>query len=225
LDIDLSFLHPVTELIITIRKVADMGSQLDNDHALGTVGKATPNTASTKNYFAYHGGGKDPNLESWPNRVSEPMGTSVAAKPTYLKTGTFQLKLNGQSRHLDGQGIDRDYLMNRLMPMLHSNTGDDFAQIAETTRHSDDSDFSALSQLKDRKEIYVYPFSLNPEGANPSGSVNFSKVSHAKLSIGVEGFAPSAGDSSINDEYQVDVYGVYYNWLAIKDGRALTSFA
>ena len=240
LDIDLSFLHPVTELIITIRKVVDMGSQIDNNFAIGAASlkKAAANTASTKNYFAYHGGGKDPNPESWPNRVEE-QGTSEAAKPTYLKTTTFQLKLNGQSRHLDGQGIDRDYLMNRLMPMLHSNTGDDFAQIAASSVHTGvgqlneaekpppESDFTALSQLKDRKEIYVYPFSLNPEGANPSGSVNFSKVSHAKLSIGVLGFAPSAGSSpaSVSDEYQVDVYGVYYNWLAIKDGRALTSFA
>jgi hypothetical protein len=243
LDIDLSFLHPVTELIITIRKVSEMGSDVANAYAIGggTANKAYPNTAQTKNYFAYHGGGKDPNPESWPNCVEEnatwAAGSARAAKPTYLKTTTFQLKLNGQSRHLDGQGIDRDYLMNRLMPMLHSNTGDDFAQIAASSVHTGvgqlndnavanpASDFSALSQLKDRKEIYVYPFSLNPEGANPSGSVNFSKVSHAKLSIGVEGFCPSATTHSVSDDYQVDVYGVYYNWLAIKDGRALTSFA
>ena len=49
-------------------------------------------------------------------------------------------------------------------------------------------------------------------------------ISHAKLSIAVEGFAPSSA-SVISDDFQVDVYGVYYNWLAIKDGRALTSFA
>ena len=31
-----------------------------------------------------------------------------------------------------------------------------------------------LGEMLDRKEIYVYPFALNPEGANPSGAVNFS---------------------------------------------------
>lgn len=244
LDIDLSFLHPVQELIITIRKVSDMGSAVANVAQPGvaptsgnTGALALANTAQTKNYFAYHGGGKDPNMESWPNCVEE-NGTTEAKKPTYLKTTTFQLRLNGQSRHLDGQGIDRDYLMNRLMPMLHSNAREEYSQVVDssivrgvgaldtTSKPNPHSDFEMLSQLKDRKEIYVYPFALNPEGANPSGSVNFSKVSHAKLSLGVIGYAPSSsGTGTVSDDYQVDVYGVYYNWLAVKDGRALTSFA
>ena len=240
LDIDLSFLHPVQELIITIRKVSDMGSQKANQIAPGTGDKVAANTAMVKNYFAYHGGGKEPNVEAIEKYVEE-KGTSAAPKSTFLKTQSFTLKLNGQTRHLDGKGIDRDYLMNRLMPMLHSNTSNDYELVSATSLHkgvgtydtnskpSPLSDFEMLSQLKDRKEIYVYPFALNPEGANPSGSVNFSKVSHAKLSIAVEGFAPSAGTSAspniTSDDFQVDVYGVYYNWLAIKDGRALTSFA
>ena len=243
LDIDLSFLHPVQELIITIRKVSDMGSQKANNIAPGSGDKVAANTAMVKNYFAYHGGGKEPNVEALEKYVEEKAGTSTVAKSTFLKTQSFTLKLNGQTRHLDGKGIDRDYLMNRLMPMLHSNTSNDYELVSATSLHkgvgyghglggaantnlnpSPLSDLEMLSQLKDRKEIYVYPFALNPEGANPSGSVNFSKVSHAKLSIAVEGFAPSAS-GTVADDFQVDVYGVYYNWLAIKDGRALTSFA
>jgi hypothetical protein len=227
LDIDLSFLHPVTELVMTIRKVSDMGSSVDPTIAIGTGDKAGANTAATKNYFAYHGGGSDPNMDSWHNAYSE-TGTSTVPKPTHLKVKTFQLKLNGQSRHLDGQGVDRDYLMERMMPMLHSNADEFYARVSGAidgpVTGQDLPALKMLSQLKDRKEIYVYPFSLAPEGANPSGSVNFSKVSHAKLSITVDGFAPSAS-ASTNDDYQVDVYGIYYNWLAIKDGRALTSFA
>ena len=40
-------------------------------------------------------------------------------------------------------------------------------------------------------------------------------------------FAPglSAATVEVSDDYIVDVYGMYFNWLAIKDGRALTSFA
>jgi hypothetical protein len=67
------------------------------------------------------------------------------------------------------------------------------------------------------KGILVYPFSLNPEGSNPAGPVNFSKVSPAKLTIDV--------DPIPNADCTIDVYAVYYNWLQIKDGRALTSFA
>lgn len=233
ISLDLSFLHPVQELVITIRKVSDMGSETSNALAIGTGDKPIANTASSKNYFAYHGSGKDPNLESWNHWLDHSNGTRAVSRPTYLLTESISLKLNGQSRHLDGAGIDRDYLMNRLMPMLHSNTRDEYSHVVESHAardlnlrkpFSDATDFEMLAQLKDRKEIYVYPFALNPEGANPSGSVNFSKVSHAKLDIKVLGFSPDAG-SDTDDQFQVDVYGVYYNWLAIKDGRALTSFA
>ena len=75
--------------------------------------------------------------------------------------------------------------------------------------------------MLDRKQIYVFPFALNPEGANPSGAVNFSKVSHAKLELK---FATSK-NSTASWEPRVDVYAMYYNWLQIKDGRALLSFA
>lgn len=233
LAMDLNFLHPIQEIVITIRKIAEMGSSTSNSASPGWLGSngngATDGvlkleTGGIKNYFAYHGGGKDPNMESWTNSVDCSDPVAQVRKPTYLKTTTFQLKLNGQSRHLDGQGIDRDYLMNRMLPMIHSAARDDYSLIADHTKLPE---FSQLAEMMDRKEIYVYPFALNPEGANPSGSVNFSKVSHARLEIGVDGFAPglSSAGATVDDEYVVDVYGVYYNWLAIKDGRALTSFA
>jgi hypothetical protein len=227
LAMDLNFLHPVQEIVITIRKVSEMGSSLTNDIAPGlpaTGAKLALEPTGNKNYFAYHGGGRDPNFENWTSFVDASDPIPRVRQPTYLATTNFQLKLNGQSRHLDGTGIDRDYLMNRLMPMIHSASREDYTQISQ---HSALPEFEVLAELMDRKEIYVYPFALNPEGANPSGSVNFSKVSHARLEIGVNGFAPgmlNAADTC-EDEYIVDVYGVYYNWLAIKDGRALTSFA
>ena len=54
-DIDLSFLHPVQEIVITIRKVSEMGSTLSTTAAQTTQDQG----ARTKNYFAYHGGGRD----------------------------------------------------------------------------------------------------------------------------------------------------------------------
>ena len=216
-SIDLSFLHPVQELIITIRKQSDLQSS--------TSGQPKPNEddmkATGKNYFAYHGSGKMPNLDHWSRRVcqrNDEVGTGLdtdVAKNTVTVHG-FKLTLNGQERHpsLANSGLDRNYLMNRLMPMLHSNTSH-----IHTDHHEYENTFATqhLSEMMDRKEIYVYPFALNPESANPSGAVNFSKVSHAKLSI--------EGTCTANGLYQIDVYGVHYNWLQIKDGRALTSFA
>lgn len=226
-EIDLPFLHPVKELIITIRKVSEMGSSLATTSHWADASE--DHGAQTKNYFAYQGGGFKANIESFDNGVIEEAGTSTM-KSTYLKTKNIKLTLNGQSRHLDGQGIDRDYLMNRLLPMMHTNSTDRHRRIVDSSVQYDSTDsmrghddLRALGQLMDRKEIYVYPFSLNPEGANPSGAVNFSKVSHAKLSINLDAFATSGADA--DDVFQCNVYGIHYNWLAIKDGRALTSFA
>lgn len=188
---DLSFLHPVSELIIVLRK--------DDD----------------KERFNY--------------------------KPYMTK---FRLTLNGQDRHPSlSSGIDKKYIQERLMPMLHSNTSNSHATPTSATVNLDTvtvrpaaaylnsgataadstitgtgtvSVVNTLSDLLDRKEIIVYPFSLNPEGSNPAGAVNFSKVSHAKLTVDLE---------PVSGEHTMDIYAVYYNWLQIKDGRALTSFA
>ena len=204
-SMDLSFLHPVSELIIVMRKDEEFNG--------------TDNTKTA--FFNY--------------------------QPQMQK---FSLTLNGQDRHPSlSSGIEKRYIQERLMPMLHSNTSNNHP--TPTTTASMNVDTSALQvtftpavdssavptqqtvnvtgvatssvsidnslhQLLDRKEIIVYPFSLNPEGSNPAGAVNFSKVSHAKLSIDVDTVAVAS---------TIDVYAVYYNWLQIKDGRALTSFA
>ena len=78
-----------------------------------------------------------------------------------------------------------------------------------------------LHQTQDRKNIFVYPFCINPEGANPSGAVNFSKVSHAKLTIEFDSWS----SKEQNVDWVFDVYATYYNWLQIKDGRGLLSFS
>ena len=215
-SMDLSFLHPVSELIITIRKKSEMSSST----ALVANKAESDQKAYTKNYFAYHGGGSDPNVESVQNR-SKPRSAAGGPVNEYLTVDNIKLTLNGQERHpgLAASGLDRDYLMNRLQPMLHSNSTTTFGDTKDSlVVDGSEIDFQSLSNMLDRKEIYVYPFSLSPESSNPSGAVNFSKVSHAKLQI--DGAAVGA-----SVEYQIDVYGVHYNWLQIKDGRALTSFA
>lgn len=220
-SMELSFLHPVQELIVTIRKVSEMGSSADTS----AVATGDDQGAMEKNYFAYHGGGDEPNIDALEKKVNAYAATvtdgkltTTITRPT-LKVDKFKLKLNGQERHSALDGLDRHYLMNRLMPMLHSGTGQLYETISESTLQDRSDLLDVLEEKLSRKEIYVIPFALNPEGANPSGAVNFSKVSHAKLEI----FAEQVG--STTDEYQVDVYGVYYNWLQIKDGRALISFA
>lgn len=187
-SMDLSFLHPVSELIIVLRQNAKLTGGAD-----------------VRDFFTY-----ETNMTN------------------------FSLTLNGQERHPSlSSGIDKRYIQDRLMPMLHSNTSVNHPTpitATVTLPTINDSTGTActivgdaiasannnLGELLDRKEIIVYPFSLNPEGSNPAGAVNFSKVSHARLTVDV---------TATTGEHTMDVYAVYYNWLQIKDGRALTSFA
>jgi len=220
-EMDLSFLHPVTTLIVTIRRQGDLNSITDN----------TNKDAAQKGYFFYHGDGTAPNYDAARSCdtglvVGDSTDTVKDGSATRtLKVKSMQLTLNGQERHpgLD-KGIDTEYLQHRLLPMLHSNSNQFDKQMAAlysgTVVNAGDLQASQRYELKGSKNIFVYPFSLNPEGSNPSGAVNFSKVSHAKLKIFTDGVAGGGGD-----DFRVDVYGLYYNWLQIKDGRALLSFA
>jgi hypothetical protein len=224
--VPLSFLHSVKELVITIRKTSEMSSSTTTAIDIGTPDQG----ARAKNYFAYQGGGSDPNPEKRRNDGNGVgSSNSIVTTPTGPANGSilvknFKLILNGQSQHLDGQGLDREYLINQIMPTLHSNVGEEYKHLKHQTGMSeayatDQRLRETLSELHDRKEIYVYPLALAPESAGPSGSVDYTKVASSSLEISYEG--TSAG---VSDEYQVDVYGLHYNWLAIKDGRSLLSF-
>jgi len=228
LDINLSFLHPVSTLIITIRNTNDL-----TQDETGTF-------STQKGHFFYHGDGQNPNydraqLEFVTGSVNEVVDPTDAARST-VKLTSIGLTLNGQERHAGmDKGLPVDYLQARLLPLLHSNSNVNEKVLSATL--SDVPELKAagsqLYQLSGSKNIYAYPFALNPEGTNPSGAVNFSKVSHAKLRLHLEKFAGTPGtnvkegigNTMGGDDYRVDVYALYYNWLQIKDGRALLSFA
>ena len=52
-------------------------------------------------------------------------------------------------------------------------------------------------------------------------TVNISKVSKAYLEIDPESHFTKAG----TDKFQIDVWGVHYNWMMLKDGKCPLSFA
>ena len=245
-SMNLSFLHPVSTLIVTIRRAGDV----DNTEAPTITcnsavasGTAQPLydadwSQTGKGYFFYHGDGQHPNYDARRKTAGSLANGATGVATADLELGTvkvnsIQLSLNGQDRHPGlSKGIDMDYLNSRLLPMLHSNSNQYQKQLLATQGSS------AANQmqygLQGSKNIIVFPFSLNPEGSNPSGAVNFSKVSHATLKLHMEaakdtGMLRNAahGNSGGTDQsdYRVDVYALHYNWLQIKDGRALLSFA
>jgi len=246
-SMNLSFLHPVSTLIVTIRRAGDVDNTTEttvSSDLTTTSARVVPQAAwgqSGKGYFFYHGDGQHPNYDA--SRVdagTDPVvssgGSGTLSSNLELgtvKVNSIQLSLNGQDRHPGlSKGIEMDYLNSRLLPMLHSNSNQYQKQVLGGS--SSDAAHQMEYGLQGSKNIIVFPFSLNPEGSNPSGAVNFSKVSHATLKLHMEDLKSAGplangayGNSGGTDpsDYRVDVYALHYNWLQIKDGRALLSFA
>jgi len=242
-DLDLSLLHPCSTLIVTIRREEDVANS-DIDSC----------DAAQKGFFFYHGDGTNPNYDRAQSLLGgvtvtgtdQGVGDNATSRNT-VKVQSIELSLNGQERHPGlPKGIESEFIRSRLIPGLHSNSNAYQKQITAMGVHGtglteDAQAFSAQAEgsdlakygLQGSKNIFVYPFSLNPEGGNPAGAVNFSKVSHAKLSIHLDPPTGVMGTQNVADinnsrggtNYRVDVYALYYNWLQIKDGRALLSFA
>ena len=86
-EVNLGFLHPVQELIITVRKRGNMTSSTEP----GTVPNLVDQGATTKNYFAYEGGGTDPNIESHLNKIKAHGTHSATSASTanYLDVRNF----------------------------------------------------------------------------------------------------------------------------------------
>lgn len=223
ISIDLSFLHPVTCLLITVRQVQDMNTDSEGSHK-----------SCRKGFFFYHGDGTPPNFDAQYDVTGKPVDHKRGGT---VKVNNLKLTLNGQDRHPGlSNGVETDYTRSRLIPALHSNSNSDRMHLAATAKNAtltpnpnqinpEDVDYA----LNGSKNIMLVPFSLNPEGSNPAGAVNMSKVSHAKLSMTLEKPAPGAVDDPLTHneptDYIVDVHAMYWNWLQIKDGRALLSFA
>ena len=148
---NLSFLHPVSELCFVIRRATDLTS------------------TTARNYFAFEGAPIHNSATDLNGSCTRAAGNdSVNAEEPLANSGLelvdWKLTLNGQDRH--SEQIGRDYAVQRLLPMHHS----------EGTNA--DTGYA---------EVYCIPFALNPEGLNPSGSLNFSKVSNCKLTLTLKG--------------------------------------
>jgi len=168
---------------------------------------------------------------------------------TRLLIDNVKLTINGQEYHpsLATSGLDADYLMERIMPMIHTNNDDKYETSHQHDANEDPpsggggasggpglKEFQKhLHAMKGRKNIYVIPFALNPEGENPSGHLDFSKVSHSKLTINGNGIfsgGAATGEGAIGasvptETFTATVWAVNYNWVQLKDGRGWITFA
>ena len=220
---DLHFLHPVVELLVTIRKTSEMNSSVSTNAAPGRVDQG----AACKNRFAYQGGPSQPNIEAHQHKfaLDSPHHVPIHDSSNRLQLKSLKLGLNGQMRNANlPDGTTREYMLDRLLPMMHSNTSSTFQMLKEQDDgHHTSQMLSQLSNIWDRKEIYVFPFAIAPEARNPTGSINFDKVAHKELTAVMQ-HTWMANTSDATEHYQIDVYGITYNWLQMEEGRAFNTF-
>lgn len=154
--------------------------------------------------------------------------SKIPGNPT-VRINDVKLILNGSSRHFDGNGIPADWMRSSWQNRLFAGSANVYGGVVESAAVHD-AELNTLKQLHDGAALLVLPFSIDPEGDNPSGHTNMSSVSSGQLKLNVTGLydQPEWGSLSNTTEtetFQFDVYGIYYNWTTIKDGRASLAFS
>ena len=254
--IPLNLLHPVKEIIFTIRKVHEIrptkdefGQMIGDGWGTSSAGEKPGQTHMIgRNYFAYQGGMLDPNVDSAGNSILNATSDNSAGTKNLVGNEAFfprpvcqtfygmddlKLIINSGNYHNDLEGgLDRAYLMERIMPSQHSGCSTTFTRASLKHINSNTTQMEAMHDLKmlagdqDRKEIYSFSFALSPESDNPSGHLNFSSVSTASLEFTLYGYHNTwqSDGKTVEEDVQIDVYPLYHNWIQMHDGRAHLSF-
>lgn len=228
LTINLPFLHPVKELIITIRKRSECAPRTTTPSHFARFGSDLNHPLAARNYFGYCGANRVSNMDSLCNSVIHAHGMAAS----WIDLKTVQLKINGRNCHSTGDygRIDRSYLQERLMQMQHSNSTTDYWRAVDkhvdVSENESSHDLQMLAGSLDRKDIFSFPIAMYPEDHNPSGAINMSRCSVKQLELTFAAWnnVSKPGDFLV-DEYQFDVYAQYCNWLDFKDLSASLVFS
>ena len=115
-----------------------------------------------------------------------------------------------------------------------TNTMTDIELYANNNRVTEITDFNFYSQIWPQQNykcgglinpgfainlnggFYTYSFSLNPEGLQPSGSLNFSKLNDFRINFTYH--KTDNNFSEIDEKFKIFVFGVNYNILRIEKG-------
>ena len=228
LTINLPFLHPVKELIITIRKRSECAPRTTTPSHFARFGSDLNHPLAARNYFGYCGANRVSNMDSLCNSVIHAHGMAAS----WIDLKTVQLKINGRNCHSTGDygRIDRSYLQERLMQMQHSNSTTDYWRAVDkhvdVSENESSHDLQMLAGSLDRKDIFSFPIAMYPEDHNPSGAINMSRCSVKQLELTFAAWNNvSKPNDFLVDEYQFDVYAQYCNWLDFKNLSASLVFS
>ena len=99
--------------------------------------------------------------------------------------------------------------------VLSENMSNVYHQKIVPTRHC-----SILPGVLDEEPVKTWPFCLTINKSQPTGSLNFSRIDSAKITINT----PSSDDSGGKGVNVIRAYGVNYNILRIKNGMGGVAF-
>ena len=99
--------------------------------------------------------------------------------------------------------------------ILSENMSNVYHQKIVPTRHC-----SILPGVLDEEPVKTWPFCLTINKSQPTGSLNFSRIDSAKITINT----PSSDDSGGKGVNVIRAYGVNYNILRIKNGMGGVAF-
>ena len=199
--IDLTFNHPVKELVWVVQPERFTNCKIADKTNLGLTGqtRGVPRPALDTPGV---GAGKRLTPFTYTYRNQTNAGSTSYTQPIFEQ----HIQINGQDR-LDRRGGD---YYNKVQPYQH-HTG-------MMKPHGFDEVSFTDSNPTSQQAIYSYSFALKPEEQQPSGTCNFSRIDTATIVMTMSG--DYIVDESTDNNWNVRVYATNYNILRIMSGMA-----
>ena len=195
--IDLTFNHPVKELVWVVQPERFTNCKIDQPRVGGTVNATVgaPRPSQSR-------------LSPFTYTYLNQSGVSAHTQPIFEQW----LQINGQDR------MDRrfgDYFNEVQLLQHHTGTMKPFGFSA--TEHLGRAGGSTAVPSV-HQAIYSYSFALKPEEHQPSGTCNFSRIDTATIVLSMSG--DYIIDEATDNNWNVRVYATNYNVLRIMSGMA-----
>jgi hypothetical protein len=209
--VDLTFNHPVKELIWVVQPERFTNCKIDNkaNAAADTYGVPRPRPSGVS--YSTGGGRLAPFTYTYPSQAGTDAADQTPVQPIFEQW----IQFNGQDR------LDKRYgnYYNRVQPYQHHSGSMVPAGFYNTPVVTGGDTVTPKKQ----DAIYCYSFALKPEEHQPSGTCNFSRIDTATIVMQMSG--AYVVDESTDNSWNVRVYAINYNVLRVMSGMAGLSYS
>ena len=202
--VDLTFNHPVKELIWVTQYSWRKNCALTADSTNGTFG-VSPLTYDALIYdCSLQLNGQD-RMQSLPGAYFAGVQPLQHHSGTYFEDGDYNILMDqalSSGLNLIGQGAGGGNINVNGIP---AGGGPYYGSLAPPDK-----------QTRLPGGVYCYSFAIKPEEHQPSGTCNFSRIDTATLVFSVDGLKPISGKDAENAD--IRVYAINYNILRVMSG-------